>query len=352
MLITPVTHILPLAKVRRRRYLPVAGTVLVRAGQEVKATDVIAEAIVNPEHVALNIERALGVPLKQVMEYVQRAVGDVVPQGGIIASRKGLFSRVVRAPRAGTLVAIGGGQALLQVSSKPFQLVAGIPGTVTNIEADYGAVIETSGVWVQGIWGNGKTAVGELKNLAESPNHTLKPTHIDPDMRGTIALAGHCSDPAALEKVRGAQLRGLILGSMSTRLIPVASRMDFPIMVLEGFGSTPINSAAFSLLGTNEQREATLNAMKHDPDSGDRPEIVIPLSGAGDPPIPPNLAELTIGKQVRILRAPHVSRVGAVNMLLSEPYRFPNGLRHQAVEVVFEQEEKVIVPVANIEVIG
>lgn len=351
-MIEPVTHILPLASISRRRVLPVAGNVLVRVGQGVQATDVIAEAVVAPQHISLNIERGLGVPRDKIKDYMHREIGDAVPEGGVIASRKGLVSRLVRAPRPGTLVAIGGGQTLLQVSSPPFKLIAGIPGAVVSVEADYGAVIETRGVWVQGVWGNGLTAVGSLNVVAESPDHILKDTHLESDISGTIALAGHCSDPAVLERARANQLGGLILGSMAARLMPVAARMPYPIIVVEGFGSISFNQVAFGLLGDNEQRDTTLNAAQYNLDTGDRPEIVIPLPDAGEPPAPTAPAQLETGAQVRVLRAPHKSKVGTVSQIPSGLHRFPNGLRHPAVQIEFGGQEKAVVPVANIEVIG
>lgn len=348
----PVIHFLPLASIRRRRFLPVAGNVLVHVGQQVQATDVIAEGVVAPQHISLDIARGLGVPPDQVKEYIHRAVGDLLSEKAVIASRKGLVSRMVRAPRAGTLVAIGGGQALLQVSSPPFQLIAGIPGTVINVEPGFGADIETSGVWVQGVWGNGVIAFGSLKVLADSPDHILDKSHIDSDMKGKMALAGHCSDPAVLEKARGNQLGGLILGSMASRLVPAATRMPYPITVIEGFGEIPFNPAAYKLLSVNQQRQITLNATQYNLDIGDRPEIIIPFPDAGELPDPPAVAQLEAGTQVRVLRAPHQSKVGTVSRLLAGFHRFPNGLRHTAVELNFDDQEKVAVPVANIEVIG
>lgn len=351
-MIIPVTHILPSTSISRRRFLPVAGNVLVYVGQQVQATDVIAEAVVAPKHISLDIARGLGVPPDMVKNYLHREIGDLVPEKGVIASRKGLVSRMVRAPRAGTLVAIGGGQALLQVSSPPFQLIAGLPGTVVSVEAGFGAVIETSGVWVQGVWGNGLIAFGNLKVLADSPDHILTDAQLDSDSSGTIALAGHCSEPQVLEKGRVNQLGGLILGSMATRLMPLAARMPYPIMVIDGFGSIPFNQAAFNLLSGNTPHQITLNATQYDLDTGDRPEIVIPHPEAGGPPVPLTQVQLETGAAVRVLRAPHQSKSGTVSRLLSDLHRFPNGLRHEAVEIEFENQEKAVVPVANIEVIG
>jgi hypothetical protein len=332
--------------------LPVEGIVLVRAGQEVKANEVIAQAEINPEHISLNLERGLGVPKHKVSNYLKRAIGDDIPEGGVVASRSGMFSREVRAPRAGKLVAVGGGQALLQVSNRPFDLLAGIPGTVLEIKADQGAVIQTTGAWIQGVWGNGQLDVGPLQSIPQQTNQSITPGQLDSSYEGSIVLAGHCGDWAALEKGAEIRLKGLILGSMATRMIPVASRVPYPIILIDGFGKIPMNSAAYNLLSTNVQREVTLNAMHYNPLTGDRPEVIIPLSRVENPPMPINISQVKASDRVRILRQPYQGAIGTVDSVLPGVTRFPSGLQLEASEVVLEDGEKVVVPLANIEVLG
>ena len=358
-MLIPVTHVLPLTTIERRRMLPVAGTVLVRSGQEVGATDVIATADVYAEHVSLDLARGLGVPKSKVAELLQRKIGEDVPQGGVIASRPGMVTRVVRAPKAGKLVAVGGGQALMQVSHKPFELQAGIPGTVFKVEADYGAIIRTTGAWVQGVWGNGRLGVGGLYVVADSPDHILQTRDLDPSKRGQIMFAGHCANPEALEGISQIKLRGLILGSLSTRLRPMASQLPYPIMVLEGFGRIPINLVAYKLLSTSADREVSLNATAYNRATGERPEAIIPATVETEIPMPMQLVQLDIGNQVRILRAPYHGQVGTVSKLLGVT-RLENGLQADSVEVSLDlveldegdEAEKIVVPLANLEIIG
>lgn len=350
-MLVPVTHILPLTTIERRRMLPVAGTVLVRAGQEVRAEDVIATAELYADHISLDLARGLGVPKSTVTSYLKRGIGDEIPEGGVIASKSGLISRVVRAPKKGVLVAVGGGQALLQVNLRPYQLKAGIPGTVDRVEADYGAVIRVQGSWIQGVWGNGKIGTGGLYVSADAPDHVIQPKELDPSERGQIMLAGHCGSAEVLEALVSIKMRGLILGSMSTKLRPVAAKMPYPIMVLEGFGKIPINRVAYRLLSTSAKRETTLNAARYDRAMGERPEVIIPVPGTDSARMPASLDHLEVGRQVRVLRAPYQGMVGTVNNLPGID-RMPNGIRTEAVEVLFEPDEKVLVPLANIEILG
>jgi hypothetical protein len=363
-MLLPVTHVLPLTTIERRRLLPVAGTVLVRSGQDVKATDVIATADVYAEHISLDLARGLGVSKTKVASLLKRKIGEEIQKGDVIASRPGMMSRSVRAPKDGKLVAVGGGQALMQVSRTPFKLQAGIPGKVFKVEADYGAIIRMTGAWVQGVWGNGKLETGGLYIAADSPDHIATVRDLDPSQRGQVMLAGHCSSAEFLEGLIQIKMKGLILGSLSTRLRPMAAQMPYPIMVLGGFGKIPINEMAFRLLSTSADRGITLNAAKFDRVSGERPEAVIPVTGQGDVPMPIQLAQVDIGQQVHILRDPHQGRVGTVSRIMGVT-RLENGLHADSVEVLMPTAptedlgtetgplgERVIIPLANLEVIG
>ena len=360
-MLVPVSHVLPLTTIERRRMLPVAGTVLVRSGQEVSASEVIATADVFAEHISLDLARGLGVPKAQVAELMQRKIGDKISKGSVIASRSGVVSRVVRAPKAGKLVAVGGGQALLQVSRKPFELRAGIPGQIFKVEPDYGAIIRMTGSWIQGVWGNGRLGIGGLYVAAAKPDHVLTSRDIDPSRRGQILFAGHCAEASVLEAVLQMKMRGLVLGSLTTKLRPMAAQMPYPIMVMEGFGNIPVNPIAYRLLSTSADREITLNAAHFNRSTGDRPEIVIPASSDIDAPMPMQMVPLDIGNQVRILRDPYMGMVGSVTGLLGVR-RLENGLHAETAEVTLDKvednieeepvEEKVVVPLANLEIIG
>jgi transcription antitermination factor NusG len=139
---------------------------------------------------------------------------------------------------------------------------------------------------------------------------------------------------------------------MATNLIPVAARMPYPIIVLDGFGQNPVNSAAHTLLVTNEGREITINAEPYDRFSGKRPEAIIPLPPAGEPRIPRNVTRFTAGQQVRVVRAPFAHKVGVIEALSPEAVAFPSGLRLPAARVEFSDGNKELVPLANIEVLG
>lgn len=349
-MLAPVTHITALARIRRKRMLPVPGTVLVRAGQTVAATDVVAEAVLAPEHRVIDVVRGLGVPAERAAQFIEREVGEEITRETVVAKRG--MGRELPARVDGRIVAISNGQILVEVRSKPFQLMAGMPGTVSEVSVGYGVTIEGVGAWVQGLWGNGHINSGTLAVMMESREDKFGIDKLDPSQRGSVMLGGYCGERRALEGAHELQLRGLILASLATPLIPVARRLSFPVLVLEGFGKLPMNAAAYKLLSTNAGREIAVDAEPFDRFSGERPEAIIGLPAGGQPPVPLDLDTFKIGQRVRVGKAPHLAVVGSIRALPEGLSRYTSGLRAPGAEVEFENGESSLVPLANMEVIG
>jgi hypothetical protein len=349
-MLAPVRHILPLTTIRRDRLLPVPGKVVVRKGQKVGATDTVAEVNLVPEHILLDLGRGLGISSKKVENYIQIKVGYPVAEGDIIAGPAGMTRRVVRAPHNGRVIQIEGGKALLEVQGQPFELKAGLPGMVTDLLPDRGVVIETTGALVQGVWGNGRIEYGLMYVLITTPDHILTVDGLDVSLRGSIILAGHCESAEALKTAEEMPLRGIILSSLSPALIPVAAKLRIPVMVIEGFGRWPMDSAAFKLLTTNARREIALNGEPWDRYLGTRPELVIPLPADRELPPPRDADIFSPGQQVRVLRAPYAGKIGTL-VDLPGTVVFPSGIRALAGEVHLENGESAVLPLANLEVL-
>jgi len=348
---SPVTHILPLTVIRRERLLPVSGKVLVRAQQKVVATDVIAEANLKSDYLMLDIARGLGMPVERAERFIHCKVGDQLSEGDVVAGPVGLAHRLIRSPRNGKTVLIGNGQVLLELSGSPFRIKAGISGTVTELIADRGAVIETTGALIQGVWGNGGVESGTMIILKQASNQIFVMSDIDISSRGSIVLATHCADPEALEFAEELPLRGLILASMTPNLIPIAKKLHIPVLVLEGFGCFQMNSLVSKLLNTSDKREIAINAEPWNRFTGTRPEIVIPLSAPGNVTTPQEVGAFTLGRRVRVLRAPKAREIGTI-VGLKEAASFPGGLRATAAEVRLESGENHVFPIANLELLA
>jgi len=350
-MLAPVTHILPITAIRRLRVLPFDGRVVVRKGQKVSPTDVIAEANLAPEHLLLDVARGLGLPANQADEYIQRHAGDQVSEGDVIAGPVGLARRVVRTPKPGRVVVAGSGQVLLELDSPPFELKAGISGVVTELVTDRGVEIETTGALIQGVWGNGRVDSGLLTNLSRSPQDVLTYDRLDVSHRGAIIMGCHCADAEVLSTAADIPLRGIILASMDASLIPLANRMRYPIILLEGFGNIPMNPVAFKLLSTSERREVAINAEAWERFEGLRPEIVIPLPASNYLPAPKEIETFGQGQKVRFVGALRKPIVGTLVTQRPGLTTLTSGIRVPAAEVRLESGEDVVLPLANLEVL-
>lgn len=348
----PVHHVIGLTSIVRERLLPISGNVTARIQQKVSPNEVVAEARWAREHVLLDVARLLNVSPNVAERLVKCHVNDELPVNAEIAVGKGMFPKTVRAPRAGRVVAVGGGQVLMEVGETKMELRAGIPGTVVQIIPNKGVVIQTAGGLVQGVWGNGRIDSGVLVNLAEAPDSILTPNRLDVSLRGSVILAGLVKDADTLEAAAELPVRGLILSSIYPSLLPKAREMKYPILVTDGFGSLLMNSAAYKLLSTNAKREVTVNAEFYDRYSGARPEVIIPLPISSDPPSPKEIEEFAPGLQVRMRRPPSMGMIGSIVSIMPGLTRLPSGLRALAAEVKLENGETVIAPLVNLEVVG
>lgn len=348
----PVNHIIGLTSIVRERLLPVSGKVLVRPNQKVSPMDVVAETHWAREHVLLDVARLLRISPNAADRLVKCKVDDKLAASVEIAVGKGLFPRSVRTPREGRVVAVGGGQVLMEVGETKMELRAGIPGTIIEVIANRGAVIQTAGALIQGVWGNGRIDSGLLVNIAEKADGVLTVGKLDISLRGSIILAGMVKDAETLQAAADLPVRGLILSSIFPSLLPKAREMRYPIMVTDGFGSLPMNSAAFKLLSTNAKRDVTVNAEMFDRYSGARPEVIIPLPISASPPAPREVETFAPGLQIRMRRPPFMGMIGSIVAVKPGLSALPSGLRAPAAEVKLENGETVIAPLVNLEVVG
>jgi hypothetical protein len=312
---------------------------------------VIAEANWAREHVLLDVARILGVNPNLADRLVKCKEGDRLAASAEIAVGKGFFPRSVMAPREGRVVVVGGGQVLMDVGESKIELRAGIAGTVIETIPNRGAVIQTAGALVQGVWGNGRIDSGLLVNLAEKPDGVLTAGRLDVSMRGFVILAGMLKDAESLKAAADLPVRGLIVSSLYPSLIPLAREMRYPIIVTDGFGPLPMNSAAYKLLSTNAKREATVNAEAYDRYSGARPEVIISLPSA-NPPVLREVETFVAGLQVRMRRPPALGMIGSIVSLKPGLTTLLSGLRAPAAEVKLENGEIVVAPLVNLEVVG
>jgi hypothetical protein len=348
-------RITPLATIRRERLLPVRGQVLVQPGETVGPVDVVARCMIPGRVRVVDASRALGVRREQTAKYLRKAVGDTVQADEVLAAARGLFGRLrpgCRAPVDGQIFAVRDGLVLIEAAPTTFELRAHVSGQVTNVMPNIGVVITTSGALIQGTWGNGGEAEGVLKVLVDNPQKPLRARAIDVSCHGTVIVGGWLMEQEVLEQAKEAKVRGVIVGSVDAAMSPFLESLSFPIMITEGFGNLPMSEKVFSLLHSNMGREAILTADTQMRWGAERPEVLIPLrSEEAVLPEQPTLEPLQVGQQVRVARAPYLGALGTVTDLPVVPQTVESGARLPVAAVALEDEETIVVPLANLELI-
>jgi hypothetical protein len=332
--------------------MPTEGRIIARRGQPVNPSDIVAEAVLRPEHLLLDIGLGLGLSPKEADHYIQRRAGDEVGEGDVIAGPVGIGRRVVRTPKSGTVVVAGGGQVLMELEGEFSELKAGYSGVVVEIVGERGVIIETTGSLIQGVWGNGKVNYGLLNILANVADELITPDMMDVSLRSMVVMGGYCEDERVLQSGDEVPIRGLILASMDSSLVPVALSVNYPIVLVEGFGKLPMNQEAFSILSSSSRSEVALNAEPWNRIGNTRPEVVVSASEGALPEIPTELASFAIGQTVRVVSPPYKSMLGTLTNLPQSLLRLPSGLLAKTAGIQLSNGDTAQIPLANLEIIG
>lgn len=345
---TPYTVANPLLTIRVQRMLPRAGQVLVRSGDSVEPTQVVAQMIHPPEFRIVEIAQELDVPARNTGACLKVERGQAVSEGDILAVRGGLSSRVCRSPLTGTIVGIGRGRLLLEAEAHISRLPALVPGYVVESRAGEGVIIETVGALIQGFWGDDREGYGVLRVLVRDPRHPIRAAHINASSQGAILIGGSTLDEDAVNQASELQVRGMIVGSVPAAMIPRLRSATFPVMATEGIGSLPMSSALFELLRSLDGREAALCAKIGDRWHPTRPYVVVPMPTRAAPTLNADIP-LKAGDRVRILRGEYRGRSGTVSRLIGGLIQVETGARLPGVEITVGESDRVQVPQLNVE---
>ena len=217
---------------------------------------------------------------------------------------------------------------------------------------DRGVVVDAVGSLVQGVWGNGKINFGLLNILARTPDELVTTAMMDVSLRGSVVMAGYCEDERVLFSAEELPIRGLILASMDSALVPSALNVSYPIVLIEGFGNLPMNQDAFNILLSGKMREVSLNAEPWDRIANTRPEVMIAVPEGVVPEALRDSAIFATGQAVRVISPPYQGMIGTLTNLLPGLSILPSGLRAEAAGVRLLNGDTVQVPLSNLEIIG
>ena len=366
---TPGLAVADRTVIKRRRLLPLPGTLLVKIGDRVRSHQTVARAELPGKVYPVNLANQLSIAPDEIKEYLVKKEGDTVAKDEILAENKPLikwFKTEIRSPVAGTIESLSEvtGQVLLREPPRVLNLLAYIDGTIVETIPRQGVLVEATCSLVQGIFGIGGEVWGELQVAVASPDEPLGPGHLKPDMKGKIVVGGSFLPAETMARAKELGIAGLVVGGIHDKdlrallgydlgvAITGSEQVGFTLILTEGFGTIPMASKTFRLLSAHNGQKASISGSTQIRAGVIRPEIIIPRPAvATDAPTESERMGIRLGDAVRIIRDPLFGKIGEVSALPSDLARIPTESDVRVLEVTFADGARAVIPRTNIEVI-
>lgn len=355
--------------VQRQRLLPLLGGVLVNKGQSVQADQPVARAELPGKVYPINLANQLSIAPDEIKDYLVKREGDLVHKDEIIAENKPLvkwFKTEIKSPVSGRIESLSTvtGQVLLREPPRVLDLLAYIDGTVVDVIPGQGVVVEANCSLVQGIFGIGGEAWGELVIAVQSPDEPLTPSHVKPEMKGKVVVGGSFFQGETMGKAKDIGVAGVVVGGIHDKdlrallgydlgvAITGTEQVGFTLILTEGFGTIPMAAKTFRVLSAHTNQRASISGATQIRAGVIRPEIII-TRGERVPELPAQAerAGIRLGDQVRVIRDPLFGRIGEVSALPSDLTKIPTESDVRVLEVSFPDGSRAVIPRTNIEVI-
>jgi hypothetical protein len=280
--------------IMKERRIPTKGEVFVGLGDHVEPETLVARGVVpNPDIKELKVFSLLDVDPERVRDYMLKGVGDAVDRDEVIAIRRSFFGRqtkVARSPLDGVIEAViyRTGRALIRGNPIPVETVAHVPGTVVEVIEGEGAIIEASGFRVEGVFGVGGEARGNLVLAVDNPDSLLTSSDIKDSHKGAVIVGGSLVTLDALKAAQRVGVRGVVAGGVDEKDLTYflgheiglgitgGESLGLTLILLEGFGVCPVNTEVFEFLRGMEGRLACLDGSTQIRSRVLRPEIIVP----------------------------------------------------------------------------
>ncbi|MBA5870506.1 MAG: hypothetical protein GDA68_10985 [Nitrospira sp. CR2.1] len=367
---TPGLTVTERTTVRRRRILPLPGSVLVKVGDAVHADTAVARAELPGKVVPLNLANQLGIAPDEINDYLVKKEKDSVQKDDVLAENKPFIKWLkteIRSPITGKVESVSTitGQILLREPPRVLELRGYIDGVVAEVHSDQGVTVESTCSLVQGIFGIGGETSGELVMGVKAPDQPLVPEQLTPSMKGKVVVGGAFLSAATMARAKELGIVGLVVGGIHDKdlrallgydlgvAITGTEQVGFTLILTEGFGTIPMAPKTFALLSAHAGEKASISGATQIRAGVIRPEIIIPHSGSAavTKVAPAEREGIQLGDPVRVIRDPLFGKIGAVSGLPSELRAIPTESEVRVLEVRFPDGTTTVVPRANIEVI-
>lgn len=346
------------AIIRREVLLPdnAVGAVTVVEGKRVDVHDVVAQGVMPSAYRILDLKRFFNIRRPEEAESLLLVgVGDVVDEAQVLAGKNPTRGRRLFAPVKGIVSQVYDGRIFLQEMPRIIDLEAGVRGRVSQVIAGRGAMIETTGAQIQGLWGNDRRTIAVLRSEPEEGVEHIYSDQLNMKYVGAIVITRRPITGLTFDVMEEQNFAGLIAPSMNYALHDRALRVNGAVLLLDGFGDLRMSRSTASFFAEFEGQQVTLDA--HQPHNWEnrRPEVIvnIPSNRMNESVLRANiLLTLRTGMQVRITSEPYSGQLARVINLPKNPVLLDNGLRIFSAQLELAGGEKIFVPLANVEFTG
>jgi len=374
---TPGLRLSEKTLIRKKRLLPLSGEVMVNNGDTVNAEDIVARTNLPGKVLSLNVVNRLGILPKDIHSFMLKGEGEDVQKDEPLAETKPMikfFKSVCFSPITGKIETVSDvtGQVLLRYPPRPVQINAYVDGKVVEVFEKEGVVISTYATFIQGIFGIGGEATGELTVVAKTPKDVLKPSDVKEEHEGKIIVAGSIINYDVIQKSLELGIKGIIVGGIKDNdinqllgydlgaAITGSEDINITIIITEGFGQIDMAEKAFKVLTSRGGSKASISGATQIRAGVVRPEIIIPFSEEIDAsdvkmteesPVEEESAGIAIDDLIRVIRTPYFGKIGKVKSLPSELRKIETEAVVRVLEVEFPDGRTAIIPRSNVEAI-
>ena len=356
--------------VHKVRRLPLKGQVLVADGAQVDPETIIARTELPGALQAIKAAEKMSVEAKDVPNLLKVKVGDKVAKGDPIAESKGFFGlgkTIVVSEYEGTIESLSEatGTLLVREAPTPVEITAYMRGKVIDIIPEEGAIIETRGAIVQGIFGVGGERLGDIRTAVATPDEVLDVSHIQDSDAGKVLIGGAGVTLEAIQKAAENGVVGIVTGAVRdvdlTKYlgydigVAITGQENIPLTIIatEGFGRLSMAQRTFDLFKSLDGKQASVNGATQIRAGVIRPEVIVPNpSAVGDAPKAESGGMLDVGSQIRVIREPYFGGIGTVTELPAELQTVESGTEVRVLKAKLQDGRDVMVPRANVEIIA
>ncbi len=369
---TPGLRVTDKTIIQRERRLPLTGEVVVKKGDEVKAEDIVARTNLPGNVQIVKAASILGISPEDINDVMVKKKGDPVSKGEVIAMTSaffGLFKSKVTSPVTGELEEISNvsGQIILREPPIPVEVAAYIDGWVGETIPNEGVIVETTGAFVQGIFGIGGETTGEMTVVVGAPEDELTGDMITKDLAGKILAGGAYVTYDTVKKAIDAGVKGIIVGGFRDSdlrrilgydlgvAITGQEHIGLTLILTEGFGRMSMAKKTFDLFKRFAGKKVSINGATQIRAGVMRPEIIVPLGERYSEDLAgrEHVASggLGIGSTIRVIREPHFGQLAEVVELPPELTVVDSETKVRVLRARFEDGSEMLMPRANVEMI-